>query len=219
MALLDARKSSSSWKEVRRAVKAVKGPVLRRQKQDSFPPLPRIQAQECRKCQPTICRSISTVSNAIFCEAARVRTCAARIAHANRSHILLGAFFHSLVEELDVSGALRGTGNCCLQFQHCQNNIGRDPCSATRVNLELNLKCFLRFLSFKMDFVNFISEYATSVGALEVCFSAPQAGRFWRWAHWLPTKSTPSGSVRHATDIHRLIHVENDFNNHTPVCA
>ena len=90
-----------------------------------------------------------------------------------------GAFFHSLVEELDVCGALRGTGNCCLQFQHCQNNIGRNPCSATRVNLELNLKCFLRFLSFKMDFVNFISEYATSVGALEVCFSAPQAGRFW----------------------------------------
>ena len=55
--------------------------------------------------------------------------------------------------------------------------------------------------------------------ALQVCFSAPQAGRFWWWAHWLPTKSTPSGSVKHATDIHRLNHVENDFNNHTPVCA
>ena len=147
MALLDARKSSSSWKEVRRAVKAVKGPVLRRQKQDSFPALPRIQAQECRKCQQTICRSISTVSNAIFNEAARVRTCAARIAHANRSHILLGAFFHSLVEELDVCGA-QVIVACNSNKGNCQNNIGRDPCSATKVNLELNLKCFLRFLSF-----------------------------------------------------------------------
>ena len=72
-ALLDARKSSSSWKEVRRTrVKAVKGPALRRQKQHSFPalPLPRIQAQECRRCQQTICPSISTVSNAVFNEAA-----------------------------------------------------------------------------------------------------------------------------------------------------
>ena len=88
-ALLDARKSSSSWKEVRREVKRVKGPVLRRQKQHSFPapPLPRIQAQECRKCQQTICPSISTVSNAIFNEAARVITCAARVAHANCRHV------------------------------------------------------------------------------------------------------------------------------------
>lgn len=58
-----------------------------------------------------------------------------------------GAFFHSLVEELDVCGA-QVIVACNSNKGNCQNNIGRDPCSATKVNLELNLKCFLRFLSF-----------------------------------------------------------------------
>ena len=96
-ALLDARKSSSSWKEVRRArVKGVKGPVLRMQKQLSFPALlPRIQAQESVGNVNRLYVGPKTAPSAMqsSMKLGRVRTCAARVAHANRSHISWERFF------------------------------------------------------------------------------------------------------------------------------